>query len=73
MQQSMAQWRYVFMIAAALGVITTVIFTLFGSGDAQSWNEPDVAKAHRQNRRILKTKNATESDPAVTQPLQKIV
>jgi sugar phosphate permease len=72
MQQSMAQWRYVFMITAALGVITTVIFTLFGSGDAQSWNEPDVAKAHRQNRRILKTKNA-ESEPGVTQPLQKVV
>lgn len=36
----MAQWRYVFMIACILNVVCTTVFTLFGSGEVQPWNNP---------------------------------
>jgi hypothetical protein len=36
----MAQWRYVFAIACILNVFCTSVFTMFGSGEVQSWNEP---------------------------------
>jgi len=66
----MAQWRYVFAIAAALGVFTTIIFTIFGSGEAQSWNEPEILKTQksRKAKRIVKVVNQDESE--ATQPLQ---
>ncbi|XP_065341145.1 sialin-like [Cloeon dipterum] len=38
--QSMAQWQYVFIIASVLNVLSTVVFSIWGSGQVQSWNEP---------------------------------
>ncbi|XP_066253945.1 putative inorganic phosphate cotransporter [Euwallacea similis] len=32
------QWRSVFFLAAAIQIITGLIFVFFGSGDVQSWN-----------------------------------
>ncbi|XP_059476219.1 sialin-like [Neocloeon triangulifer] len=67
--QSMAQWRFVFIISAVLNVFTMIIFAIFGSGDVQSWNEPDVLKAQKKNRKILKVAN--ENDSSAAEPLKQ--
>jgi len=36
----MERWALVFQISAVLGFFATIIFSLFGSGKAQPWNEP---------------------------------
>ncbi|XP_059475931.1 sialin-like [Neocloeon triangulifer] len=38
--QSMAQWRIVFLIASVLNVFCTIVFSVWGSGEVQSWNDP---------------------------------
>lgn len=35
----MEQWKNVFLISAAMYVVSGVIFIVFGSGKVQSWNE----------------------------------
>ncbi|XP_065339063.1 sialin-like [Cloeon dipterum] len=38
--QSMESWATVFQITAALGFASTIIFSIFGTGKVQPWNEP---------------------------------
>ncbi|XP_054273649.1 sialin-like [Macrosteles quadrilineatus] len=50
---SVAQWRWVFIITAALACIGNAIFVFFGSADVQPWNYPDSSS------RQTKTSNST--------------
>lgn len=36
----MESWALVFQITAAFGLLATVIFSIYGSGKVQYWNEP---------------------------------
>nr|CAD7464401.1 unnamed protein product [Timema tahoe] len=43
--QTIAQWRIIFLTMAALYVLGFAVYTLFGSGEEQSWNETSEAPA----------------------------
>lgn len=40
-QQTAKQWEYVFLITAAMLIISGVLYCLFGSSKLQSWNSPE--------------------------------
>uniref|UniRef100_A0A1B6BXP3 Major facilitator superfamily (MFS) profile domain-containing protein n=2 Tax=Clastoptera arizonana TaxID=38151 RepID=A0A1B6BXP3_9HEMI len=46
---TMMQWRLVFWIAVAFLIISNIIYLFFGSGEVQSWNEPDSQKNIKRN------------------------
>ncbi|XP_066253956.1 putative inorganic phosphate cotransporter [Euwallacea similis] len=37
-----SQWRIIFFITAAFNVLTAIVFDIFGSGEVQPWNEPEL-------------------------------
>jgi hypothetical protein len=36
----MDSWALIFQITAAFGFLATIIFSIYGSGKVQYWNEP---------------------------------
>lgn len=36
----MDSWALIFQITAAFGFVATIIFSIYGSGKVQYWNEP---------------------------------
>ncbi|XP_059476719.1 sialin-like [Neocloeon triangulifer] len=60
--QSMERWSIVFQITAALGFVATVIFSVFGSGKVQSWNEP--------REKIARGCNGFENEQELKEPLR---
>ncbi|KAG7207342.1 hypothetical protein KM043_009006 [Ampulex compressa] len=42
--QTVEQWRLVFIIAAANSVVGTIIYTLFGTSNEQPWNQYGIRK-----------------------------
>ncbi|XP_063243614.1 sialin-like isoform X2 [Bacillus rossius redtenbacheri] len=39
--ETIFQWRIIFLITAALFLLEAVVFTLFGTGEVQPWNTPE--------------------------------
>ncbi|VVD05416.1 unnamed protein product [Leptidea sinapis] len=37
----MTQWRIVFLLTAAVGVISNIVYVLFISADLQEWDDPN--------------------------------
>lgn len=46
------EWRVIFWLSLGAQTFKCVVLTLFGSGDKQIWNTPDLPKT--KNRRELK-------------------
>lgn len=52
----MHEWRSVFWITFVILTISAIVYSLWGSGELQPWNNPD-------NMTVLKTKNnSTKAD-----------
>lgn len=49
-ESTLTQWRLVFWVAFAVFVVTTVVYSLWASGEVQPWNEPHLM--HKENRSI---------------------
>lgn len=45
LQSSLEEWRNVFWISFAIFIITTVIYSIWASGEVQPWNEPRECKS----------------------------
>lgn len=63
-QQTIEQWRLVFMIAAANLTISAIVYTFWGTADVQPWNECDEPseEAHPDELTSLKPKKKIESN-----------
>jgi len=59
----MESWALIFQITAAFGFLATIIFSIWGSGKVQCWNEP-LDKREDGNGK-------DENDEAVKEPLQR--
>ena len=46
----MGAWRTVFLCAAGVYVVDSVIFLIFGSSKSQPWNEPTLSKEKQSNK-----------------------
>ena len=44
------QWRMVFWVAFAVFMVTTVVYSLWASGETQPWNEPHLM--YKENRSV---------------------
>ena len=57
-QDSLGAWRTVFLCAAGVYVVDSLIFLIFGSSKSQPWNEPTLTKEKqkKQKRRGWKIK-----------------
>lgn len=45
MQSSLEEWRIVFWISFGIFIVTTVIYSIWASGEVQPWNEPRDGKS----------------------------
>lgn len=67
MQQTVEQWRLVFLIAAANSLAGCVIFLIFGTSKEQPWNQYDKLNSKEQEMEKLagpeavKCENETEN------------
>lgn len=47
--QTLPEWRTVFWIIFVVSVASNIVFLVFGSGEVQYWNDPDLVKKKSQN------------------------
>uniref|UniRef100_A0A1B6LST4 Major facilitator superfamily (MFS) profile domain-containing protein n=1 Tax=Graphocephala atropunctata TaxID=36148 RepID=A0A1B6LST4_9HEMI len=62
---TMEQWRSVFLIAAAVLLLTNLVYVCTASGEVQPWNEPPAPvdpEAHRHGVRTIATDDLTVYD-----------
>lgn len=45
LQSSIEEWRTVFWISFGIFIVTTVIYSIWASGEIQPWNEPRQCKS----------------------------
>lgn len=51
-RNTMDEWTYVFVIGAVAYILPALIFSLFGSGEVQKWNDSDASEtAKPENER----------------------
>ncbi|KAG5870701.1 hypothetical protein JTB14_000198 [Gonioctena quinquepunctata] len=43
-EEDPSQWKIIFFLTAAAYASTTIVFTLFGSGDVQPWNDEKIVR-----------------------------
>lgn len=67
-QPTIGQWRYVFLIAAAIYAICASFYVIFGSGKRQKWDNPaldneksQTPKAAVDNEAGLKQRSVKET------------
>ncbi|KAG5861852.1 hypothetical protein JTB14_006742 [Gonioctena quinquepunctata] len=53
------QWKIVFFFTAAVYATTTIVFTLFGSGEVQPWNDEKIV---RENKALEVTEHFIRHD-----------
>ncbi|XP_014215997.1 putative inorganic phosphate cotransporter [Copidosoma floridanum] len=46
--QTLSEWRLVYWTIFAVGMITNVIFVIFGSGEVQEWNDPNFDRKNQE-------------------------
>lgn len=46
-QVTVEEWRFVFWITLAMFVVTTVIYSIWASGEVQPWNNPKTVEEKR--------------------------
>lgn len=54
LQNTIAEWSYVFAVGAIAYIVPSIVFLLFGSGEIQPWNERQTTRtsessAHRSD------------------------
>lgn len=60
-QPTQAKWRLVFMISAGVYVVCATFYIIFGSGERQSWDNPERDEKHeRQGLEGVKTVTETQ-------------
>lgn len=65
LQQTVEQWRLVFIIAAANSIVGCIIYILVGSSEEQPWNQHgklDRKERETQKIKAVKCDTKTESD-----------
>lgn len=45
--QTVEQWRHVFLLIFAISAITNLVFLLFGEAEVQVWNDPDYLRREK--------------------------
>ena len=56
----MGAWRTVFLCAAGVYVVDSLIFLIFGSSKSQPWNEPTLAKEKQTSKKEAEKSNFAE-------------
>lgn len=57
LQQTIHAWRIIFYVTAVLLIIEMIVYTIFGSGVQQPWNEPEKRETDEENPLNDKTQN----------------
>lgn len=65
-QNSIAEWRPVFMTGASLYIAAAIYFILFGTGNTQSWNYVTPAEDERDKRNSGNSTDTTVTIPVKT-------
>ncbi|XP_072948852.1 putative inorganic phosphate cotransporter isoform X2 [Epargyreus clarus] len=50
----LSRWRIVFLIIAALSVVTNIVFLIFGSAERQPWDDPDFVDRRKADPEEIK-------------------
>lgn len=51
LQNTIADWSYVFLIGSVVYIVPAIVFMLFGSAQVQPWNDPEMMVANDNNNK----------------------
>lgn len=60
LQSALEEWRFVFWVTFGIFLITTVIYSIWASGEVQPWNFPQECRSSEFGHKMTENNNSTE-------------